>query len=137
MKNLHKFCVKYWINFLNDYTISIVISFLYQLLFFMNELEKILHPGKFIKEKIEKKWRSQTEFAKIIWLPISEVNDLLNWRRNLSPKTAIRMAVALKVSAEKLLRLQNLRDLHLLSKNEHHSKILQEIKNRILSFVRN
>lgn len=103
----------------------------------MNQLEKIFHPWKFIKEQIEKKWRSQTEFAKIIWLPISEVNDLLNWRRNLSPKTAIRMAVALKVSAEKLLRLQNLWDLHLLSKNEHHSKILQEIKNRILSFVRN
>ena len=30
---LHKFCVKYWIKILNDYTTMIVISFLYQLLF--------------------------------------------------------------------------------------------------------
>ena len=102
----------------------------------MNELKNILHPGKYIKEQIEKKWWSQTEFAKIIWLPISEVNDILNWRRNLSPKTAIRIAVALKVSAEKLLRLQNLWDIHLLSQSEHHTRILQEIKSRILSFVR-
>ena len=47
------------------------------------------------------------------------------------------MAVALKVSAEKLLKLQNLWDIHLLSQSEHHTRILQEIKSRILSFVRN
>jgi plasmid maintenance system antidote protein VapI len=102
----------------------------------MNQLEKIFHPWKFIKEQIEKKWRSQTEFAKLIWLPISEVNDILNWRRNLSPKTALRIAVALQIPPEKLLKLQNLWDLHLLSINDKHITILQEIKDRILSFVR-
>jgi len=101
----------------------------------MNELKKIFHPWKYIKSKIEAKWWTQTEFAKLIWLPISEVNDLINGRRNLSPRTALRIAIALKVPAEKLLQLQNLRDLYNLSKNENHIQILQEIKNRILSFV--
>lgn len=103
----------------------------------MTRFSDVFHPWKHIKKELEKRGRSQTDFAKLIWLPISEVNDLLNWRRNLSPKTAVRIAIALKIPAEKLLKLQNARDLHLLYKNEKHNKILQEIKQRILRFVSN
>ena len=68
------------------------------------------HPGEVIKDEIEARGITQRQLADSMGLTYSVVNEILNGKRHLTPKTALMFEAALDVPAETLMFLQrNLR----------------------------
>ena len=64
------------------------------------------HPGEVLKDEIEDRGISQRQVADTMGLTASVVNEILNGRRPLTPKTALMFEAALDVPADSLMYLQ-------------------------------
>ncbi len=64
------------------------------------------HPGEVLKDEIEERGISQRQLAESMGLTYSVVNEILNGRRPLTPKTALMFEAALDVPADSLMYLQ-------------------------------
>ncbi len=49
------------------------------------------HPGEYIREEIAARGRSQKQFADILGIDKSELNNILKERRNVTPRIASRV----------------------------------------------
>lgn len=77
------------------------------------------HPGEMLQEEFLKPMGlSQRELADGIHVPYQRVNELVNGRRGVSPRTALRLGKFLGTSAEFWLNLQQRRDLFLAARSE-------------------
>ncbi|MBF0489818.1 MAG: HigA family addiction module antidote protein [Candidatus Omnitrophica bacterium] len=71
-----------------------------------------VHPGEVLLEEfIIPRKISQMELARRIKVPIQRVNTLINGKRDMSPETAILLAMFFKTSPEFWMNLQTQRDL--------------------------
>ncbi len=53
--------------------------------FLDNKIDSMLkHPWVELQDTIRKKWLTQRALASILWKKISEVNELLKWKRNIT-----------------------------------------------------
>jgi plasmid maintenance system antidote protein VapI len=85
-----------------------------------------------IERRLEYRWITWKDFATIIWKSVSELSELLNWKRNLTAKWAILLSTSLNVSAEFWLWLQKDYDLtYEIKKSRKHD--LELVKERAIS----
>jgi HTH-type transcriptional regulator/antitoxin HigA len=55
-------------------------------------------PGDYLRDELEERGWTQTEFAEIIGRPVTLVNDIINGKRGITPSTATELAAALGTS---------------------------------------
>src|SRR5215470_9304301 len=60
----------------------------------------VFPPGEFIRDELEARGWTQTEFAEIIGRPKRTVNELITGKRGITPETARELAAALGPSAQ-------------------------------------
>jgi HTH-type transcriptional regulator / antitoxin HigA len=69
--------------------------------------KEVFPPGEFLKDELDARGWTQTEFAEIIDCPIRAVNELILGKRAITPETANEIAAALGTSAQTSIRLTN------------------------------
>ena len=77
----------------------------------MKNIDFIQHPWEVLREELEFRWVTGKDFASTIWKSVSELSELLNWKRNLTAKWAILISEAFNISADFWLGLQKDYDL--------------------------
>ena len=76
------------------------------------------HPGEVLRDEIECRGISLSRLARQMGVPYRTLNDILNERRSLTTRTAMRFEAALNVPADSLMRLQLKYDLHMAQTDE-------------------
>jgi len=77
------------------------------------------HPGEILKEEfLEPLNISQTKLAKDINTSFRAINELVNQKRGITPKMALRLAKYFKISPQLWLNLQNSYDLYRVYKKD-------------------
>lgn len=95
-----------------------------------NKVKVAYHPWTYLKDELYERGRTQAKFAELLWITKAEVNDLIHWRRNISPRLAIIIAVALDEDADVRMRLQNRRDRYQIEKDSENVSVFQAIISR-------
>jgi addiction module HigA family antidote len=93
------------------------------------------HPWEYLADALEIKGWSQTQFAAIINISKYEINDLVKWRRNITPRIAGRIGEALDTPSSVWLNLQNIYDLYKIDLNKEEFKQKEAIRKRLKEFV--
>ena len=66
-----------------------------------------LHPGKKIQIELKDRGWTQRQFAFLLWKKVSEVNELIKWKRNITVQRDILLSHVLWTSRKYRLDLQN------------------------------
>ena len=69
-------------------------------------------PGEYLRDELEERGWTVTEFADIIGRPVQAVSEILNAKKSITPDTALSLSEALGTSAELWLNLQTAYQLH-------------------------
>ena len=72
----------------------------------MNAYAEVFPPGEFLKDELEARSWSQTEFAEIIGRPVRLINEIIAGKRAITPETAIQLSASLGTSAELWMNLE-------------------------------
>ena len=89
------------------------------------------HPGEYLVDALSVKGWTQKEFADIVGISKFEINDIVKWRRNITPRIAARFGEALGMPASSWLNLQNMYDLFLIEKNDEEISHREYIRERV------
>lgn len=90
-----------------------------------------LHPGEvLLEEYLRPLGISQTKLALNMRVPAQRINEIVNGKRNITPETAIRLALVIGTTPEFWLSLQNDYDLQIIRSN-----LEQEIKKEVMPLV--
>jgi HTH-type transcriptional regulator / antitoxin HigA len=73
----------------------------------MNEPAEIFPPGEFLKDELEARNWSQTEFAEIIGRPVRLINEIIGGKKSITPETAVQLGASLGTSAELWMNLES------------------------------
>lgn len=65
------------------------------------------HPGDVLKEELECRRISQKKFAELIDVPYTQLNEILNGHRPVSPDFALMIEASLGINPELLINMQN------------------------------
>ena len=76
-------------------------------------------PGEYLRDELDARGWTQSEFAEILGRPPQVVSEILNAKKEITPETAVAISEALGTSAEVWLNLQTRYRLHLL--RDHRS----------------
>jgi len=82
-----------------------------------------LHPGKKIQEELKDRSWTQRQFAFLLWKKVSEVNELIKWKRNITVQRDILLSHVLWTSRKYRLDLQNEYDYGLFESDFDISKL--------------
>ena len=77
------------------------------------------HPGEFLLEEVEERSLKKADFAKSIGLLPGNLSELFAGKRNINARIAVKLEMALGISAEYWIGLQSAYDLHIARKLEH------------------
>jgi plasmid maintenance system antidote protein VapI len=66
-----------------------------------------VHPGKKIQEELKNRGWTQRQFAFLLWKKVSELNELIKWKRNVTVHRDILLSHVLWTSRKYWLDLQN------------------------------
>jgi len=69
-------------------------------------------PGEYLRDELEERGWSVSEFAEILGRPVQVVSEILNGHKQIIPETALALAEALGTSAELWTNLQSAFNLH-------------------------
>ena len=90
-----------------------------------------IHPWEYLLDALKSKWWSQTELSEIIWISRFEINDIIKWRRNITPRIAFRLWEAFWNSWSTWLNLQNLYDLSILEQSKEEIEQRKFIRQKV------
>jgi plasmid maintenance system antidote protein VapI len=65
------------------------------------------HPGQLLQQELTKRWLTQKVFADMIGKKISEVNELIKWKRNITVQRDILLSIVFDDPEQKWIKLQN------------------------------
>lgn len=65
------------------------------------------HPGKMIQLELTSRWLTQKNFATMIGKKISEVNELIKWKRNITVQWDILLSIVFDHPEQKWIKHQN------------------------------
>lgn len=85
------------------------------------------HPWKILKEIIKSKSLTQRQFAILLWKKVSELNELINWKRNITVQWDILLSHVLWTDPKYRLNLQNDYD-YQIAKDDFDTSSLQKIE---------
>lgn len=74
---------------------------------------EVFPPGEYLRDELQERGWTVTEFAEIIGRPIQAVSEILNAKKDITPETAVSFSAALGTTAELWLNLQTAYKLHL------------------------
>lgn len=83
---------------------------------------EVFPPGEFLKEELEARGWSQTDFAEILGRPIRLVNEIIAGKRGITPETARGLGQALGTSAQFWLNLESMYRLSLVKRDDAVSR---------------
>ncbi len=89
------------------------------------------HPGEYIGDELKARNRTQSDFANLIWVSRQFVNDLIKWRKNITPRLAILISAAFWSSADFWLWMQEMYDLYQTEKENEIIKKTENIKIKV------
>ncbi len=84
----------------------------------MTRTAVVFPPGEFLKEELEARNWSQTEFAEIIGRPVRLINEIIAGKKSITPETANQIAASLGSSAELWMNLESKYQLSKIGKDE-------------------
>ncbi len=73
---------------------------------------EVFPPGEFLRDELEARGWTQTDFAEIIGRPVALVSEIVNARRRITPATAKEIGAALGTSAIVWMNLDAAYQLH-------------------------
>lgn len=82
----------------------------------MSQLAEVFPPGEFLKDELDARNWTQTEFAKIIGRPHRLVNEIIAGKKSITPETAVQLAQGLGTSPELWMNLESAYQLSKVSK---------------------
>lgn len=88
----------------------------------------VSHPGEMLKDELEARGITQTDFAKIIGLQIRAVNEIIKGKRSISPEVANIIGAALGTSPDLWLGMQADFDIFEWQKKSKHKE--EDVKKR-------
>ncbi len=65
------------------------------------------HPGQSLQKELNERWLTQKVFSSMIGKKISEVNELIKWKRNITVQRDILLSVVFDHPEQKWIKLQN------------------------------
>ena len=89
---------------------------------------KPTHPGSLLKEELEYRNISQTQFSKKLRLPNSAFNEILNCKRPITTDFALLMEAALNIPAYLLIGLQTDYNLQIAKNDRKLKERLAEVR---------
>lgn len=95
----------------------------------------LYHPWELIWEELESRNWTQSYFAELIWVPRTFVNDLIRWRKNVTPVLAILIGAAFGTSAEMWMNMQKAYDVLKLEKDKEIQAKVKKIKSKVLEIA--
>jgi HTH-type transcriptional regulator/antitoxin HigA len=72
----------------------------------MSSYAEVFPPGEFLKEELEARNWSQTEFAEIIGRPVRLINEIIAAKKSITPETAVQLGASLGTSADLWMNLE-------------------------------
>lgn len=84
----------------------------------MNHPAEVFPPGEFLKEELEARNWSQSEFADIIGRPVRLVNEIVAGKKSITPETAKQLGASLGTSAEFWMNLESQYQLSRIRQND-------------------
>jgi len=82
-----------------------------------------VHPGKKIQMELKDRSWTQRQFAFLLWKKVSEVNELIKWKRNITVQRDILLSHVLWTKRKYRLELQNEYDYYLIESDFNLSKL--------------
>ena len=73
----------------------------------MNTYAEVFPPGEFLRDELEARDWSQTQFAAIIGRPVRTVNEIIAGKRSITAETALQLEAPLGTSAELWMNLES------------------------------
>lgn len=73
---------------------------------------EVFPPGEYLRDELEERGWTVTEFADILGRPVQAISEILNGKKEITAETALDIASALGTSAELWLNLENSYKLH-------------------------
>lgn len=73
----------------------------------MTTYAEVFPPGEFLRDELEARSWSQTEFAEIIGRPVRLINEIIAGKRAITPETATQFGASLGTSAELWMNLES------------------------------
>jgi HTH-type transcriptional regulator/antitoxin HigA len=68
---------------------------------------QVFPPGDLIREGLEERGWTQTQFARVLGRPLQTVNEILTGKKRITAETALQIAAAFGTSPELWLNLEN------------------------------
>lgn len=65
------------------------------------------HPGQLLQQELTKRWLTQKVFAGMVGKKISEVNELIKWKRNITIQRDILLSIVFGDPEQKRIKFQN------------------------------
>jgi HTH-type transcriptional regulator/antitoxin HigA len=88
------------------------------------------HPGEYLRDELDERGWTVTEFAEIIGRPVQAVSEILNGKKEITTETAIEVGQALGTSPEMWLNLQMQYRLFLQRQRASDADILTPVQRR-------
>ena len=88
-----------------------------------------VHPGRYISEELKSRGRTQKQFSDLIGKKVSEVNELINGKRNITIVWDVLLSLAFDDPEGKRIQMQNDYDFEIFKLHADHKK-LNEIKRK-------
>lgn len=73
----------------------------------MSTYAEIFPPGEFLRDELEARNWTQTEFAEIIGRPVRLVNEIISGKKSITPETALQLSASLGTSPELWMNLES------------------------------
>jgi addiction module HigA family antidote len=64
------------------------------------------HPGELLKEELQERQISQKQFANLVKVPYTALNEILNGKRSMSVDFCLRVEAALNIDADTFITMQ-------------------------------
>jgi HTH-type transcriptional regulator/antitoxin HigA len=69
--------------------------------------QQVYAPGDFIREELDERGWTQTQFSQVLGRPLQAINEILAGRKRITAETALQIAAAFGTSPELWLSLEN------------------------------
>lgn len=88
----------------------------------------LIHPGEYLLDELEAKEISQKDFALMIGMQTSQLNEIVNGKRAINAETALLFEKALDIAAEYWMNIQKNYELNLAKINRRNHERLEAIQ---------
>lgn len=90
-----------------------------------------IHPGEMLRDELRARGMSQRRFAKIIGMPYTAFNEIINGKRPISTDTALKIEAATGISATMWIGLQADYNMQIARRDNKLSAILENIRKSV------